>query len=171
MKLHNDTWLLELPDIIKANQLIRRGVNSDDFKTWYEELDLGQKRALTYTLCEFAHQSGVNDDIYKEVAQISGFTTSHPAVSKASSFRRGEHPDMIQLYFWIMQLPEVELYPVFQWFVLLFGVAEGRVYRAESKESCNHWWHRDLLDERIVQDLLNDPKFYMTSMKDDDRIK
>jgi hypothetical protein len=46
-----------------------------------------------------------------------------------------------------------------------------RVYRGESKECCNHWWHRDLLDERVVRDLLSDPHFYLTAMKDDDRIK
>jgi hypothetical protein len=55
--------------------------------------------------------------------------------------------------------------------VLLFGIAEGRVFRAETKATCNHWWHRDLTDERVVQDILNNPKFYTTSMKDDDRIK
>lgn len=45
------------------------------------------------------------------------------------------------------------------------------MYRGESPEYCNHWWHRDLLDERVVQDLLNDPRYYVTAMKDDARIQ
>jgi hypothetical protein len=40
-----------------------------------------------------------------------------------------------------------------------------------SKESCNHWWHRDLLDDRVVEARLADPTFYNTSMKDDGGIK
>ncbi len=32
-------------------------------------------------------------------------------------------------------------------------------------------WHRDLLDERAVRDLLNNPRFFRAVMKDDDRIK
>jgi hypothetical protein len=32
-------------------------------------------------------------------------------------------------------------------------------------------WHRDLLDSRVVEELLTDPWFYMTVMKDDEVIK
>jgi hypothetical protein len=56
-------------------------------------------------------------------------------------------------------------------YVYLFGTAEGRVYQGATREGCNHWWHRDLLDERVVQALLNDPQYWRTSMKDDDQIK
>jgi len=55
--------------------------------------------------------------------------------------------------------------------VYLFGYAEERIYSRETEEWCNHWWHRDLLDERVVNDLLADPEYYRTSMKDDQRIK
>ena len=41
--------------------------------------------------------------------------------------------------------------------VFMFGLAEGRVFAAEMKASCNHWWHRDLLNPAVVQSLLNNP--------------
>jgi hypothetical protein len=60
---------------------------------------------------------------------------------------------------------------VFTFAVYLFGLAEGRVFAREAKESCNHWWHRDLLDPRVVAAILNDPHYYRTSLKDDEPIK
>ena len=55
--------------------------------------------------------------------------------------------------------------------IALFGTAEGRAYRGDTPERCTHWWHRDLSDRRVVHDLLNDPNYARTSMRDDDRLK
>lgn len=84
---------------------------------------------------------------------------------------RGKFSELCWLDQHWTQLAEHERFTVFTMAAHLFSVAEGRVFRAETKAGCNHWWHRDLLDDRVAQAILNDPEYYNTSMKDDDEIK
>ena len=160
----------ELPDLIRVNQLVRGRIDFDGFRAWYDTLPPEQRRALTYLLCEFAHQAGVRDDTWDEALAASGLPASDPVVQRLWSARRAEFP-VFPLYEFVVAVPEEDLPTVFRLFVYLFGTAEGAVYRGERKEWCNHWWHRDLLDQRVVRELLADPRFYMTAIKDDDRIK
>jgi hypothetical protein len=164
-----------LADLIRLNQLVRGRIDYKGFRAWYDALPPDGQRELAWTLCEFAHQAGVNQARFGEAVELAGLAADHPLVAHVSALctplweRRGG--SLFELYDWVKKLPDTERPVVFRLFVFLFGVAEGRVYRGETRECCNHWWHRDLLDERVVRDLLNDPRFYMTAMKDDERIK
>lgn len=162
--------VFELPDLIRVNQLVRGRIDFEGFRSWYVVLPPEQQRSLTYLLCEFAHQAGVNDATWDEALAASGLLVSDRGVIQVLSAGRGEHP-IFRLYDLLMSVPEEELPTVFRLFVYLFGIAEGRVYLGESKEWCNHWWHRDVLDERVVRDLLSNPQYYRTTQKDDDRVK
>jgi Family of unknown function (DUF5958) len=168
MKLHENKWILELPDLIRVNQFVRHHINFYDFNLWYQELTLSQQQTLTNALCEFAYQAGVNDDICDEAFNLSDLSSTQVA-EQFLSFHRKKHPDLWGIYQWIMRESEKELHSIFKLFVFLFGVAESKVYRAETKANCNHWWHRDLLNDRVAQDLLNNPRFYCTAMRDDDK--
>jgi hypothetical protein len=160
----------KLTDLIRVNQFVRGRIDYKGFRAWYAVLPAEQQRALTYLLCEFAFQAGVTAELWDEALAASGLPPSDPVVQRVLSAGRGELP-VLRLYEFVVAVPDDNLPTVFRLFVYLFGTAEGRVYRGESKECCNHWWHRDLLDERVVRDLLSDQRFYMTAMKDDDRIK
>jgi Family of unknown function (DUF5958) len=159
-----------LPDLIRVNQLIRGRIDFEGFQTWYAALVPERRRALAYLLCEFAHQAGVDETIWNEALAASGLPWGDLVIQQLLSAGRAEHP-VLRLYHFMVALPEADLPTVFKLFVYLFGEAEGRVYRGETTEYCNHWWHRDLLDERVVHDLLRDPQYYMTSRKDDTRFK
>lgn len=159
----------ELADLIRVNQLVRQRIDFEGFRAWYDALP-AQRRALTCLVGEFAHQAGVSDATWEEALAASGLSVDEPVVRQVWSVRRGEHP-LFRLYEFVAAVPDDLLPTVFRLFVYLFGTAEGRVYRGESAEHCNHWWHRDLLDERVVRDLLNDPRYYSTARKDDRRVK
>jgi hypothetical protein len=160
----------ELADLIRVNQLVRGRIDFEGFRAWYLALPSDQRRALTYLLCEFAHQAGVDATTWDEALAASGLSATDAVAQRVLAAGRGEHP-VFRLYELVVAVPEEDLPTTFRLFVYLFGTAEGAVYRRERKEWCNHWWHRDLLDERVVRDLLTDPRFYMTAKKDDDRIK
>ncbi len=100
---------------------------------------------------------------------ISGEITLR--LNRQGDFSLNHISDLVGLHAWLLELSETDRLIVFALAVYLFGKAEGRVYRQEEKQWCNHWWHRDLLDERVVNAILNDPMFYTTAMKDDDGIK
>ena len=160
----------ELSDLIRVNQLVRQRIDFEGFRAWYDALPAERRRALTYLLCEFAHQAGVSDTTWDEVLATSGLPASDPVVQRVWSARRAEFP-VLPLYEFVAAVPEQDLSTVFRLFVYLFGTAEGRVYREEAVEHCNHWWHRDLLDDRVVRHLVNDPRYYSTARKDDLRVK
>jgi hypothetical protein len=168
----NGSAYLELPDIIRVNQLVRGRIDFSGFKQWYDALSIPEQSALTTTLCGFVYQAGFDEETYSDALSEAGLDTSNPLVVHAKSFDKPyEFLNLFGLYTWLTQLDEAKRLTVFKMFVYLFGKAEGSCYQRETKKSCNHWWHRDLLDERVVQAILNDPHFYQTSMKDDDLIK
>jgi hypothetical protein len=122
----------DLPGLIRVNQLIRGRIDFDAFQSWYAALPPARRRALTGLLCEFAHQAGVSDFIWEEALAASGIPAG-PVVQRIWSARRGEHPTF-RLHDVVDAASDEDLPTVFKLFVYLFGVAEGRVYRGESKK-------------------------------------
>jgi hypothetical protein len=171
MRNSEEDWFsLELSEVVRVNQLIRRRIDFEAFKEWYERLSAPEQFALIFTLFEFAYQAGADESAWRAL------TTAHlenhdQLIERAKSFLEGIFADWSKFHEWVMRLPDSERFTIFTVAVYLFGVAEGRVYRNEKKEYCNHWWHRNLLDERVVEAILNDPKYYLTSMKDDDKLR
>jgi hypothetical protein len=172
MKAHNDGWFsLELPEIIKVNQLVRNEIQIDAFFEWYNFLNSHEQYTLIYNLFEFAYQAGTDDEIWVEAIQLSklseNFTVFEIQKLIRAGFRESTFPNWFKLHEYLQSLQEENRKDVFLLAIYIFGLAEGRVYANETPESCNHWWHRDLLNESIVKSILKDPKFYMTSMQDD----
>src|SRR5262245_15376367 len=133
----------QLADLIRMNQLVRGRIDYDGFRTWYDALPADQRRALTYLLCEFANQAGVWDFTWDEALAASCLPASDPVVQRLWSARRAASA-FFPLHQVVAEIPEEDLTTAFRLFVYLFGTAEGYRYRSESKEGCNHWWHRDL---------------------------
>jgi hypothetical protein len=167
------SFCLELLEIIKVNQLVRNQINFDAFKTWYTKLSVGEQQALTSTLLEFAYQAGVDNLVWDEALTLGKNLITNDLAQSFISFHMLEPGfyDWGGLHKWQKELSDIDRDAMFALAVYLFGTAEGRVYRQERKEWCNHWWHRDLLDSRVVEALLTDSQFYMTAMKDDEEIQ
>lgn len=161
----------ELIDLIRVNQLIRNGIDFDGFKQWHDALTVPEQCTLISLLIEFAYQGWWDEHTYPEVISEARVDRNHPVVRAAASaetlvnytleegYRRGQD--------WLMHLSAAERFMAFSLFVYLFGKAEGKRYEDEPVDRCNHWWHRDLLDDRVVQALLNDPDYSKTSRRDD----
>ncbi|BDM81348.1 DUF5958 family protein [Acaryochloris marina] len=162
---------MELPDLIRLNQLVRGTIDFVGFESWFKEISASEQRTLIHTLSELAHQAGIDDDVFMAAITHAELSDDDPTVKHIQSMRRDDGMTTFRIYQWIESISETELHQHLRFLVSLFGTAEGRIFSNEREESCNHWWHRDLLDDRVVQDLLSDPQFYRTSMKDDARIK
>jgi hypothetical protein len=168
----NGTVSLELADIIRVNQLVRNQIDFEGFQEWYDSLSVPEQTALITSLFNFAFQAGTEEEIYEEALNAASLDLENPLVVQAKSFHKPyRFLNLFEMDPWLTQLDKVERFTVFKMCVYLFGTAERKVFQGETKESCNHWWHRDLLDERVVQALLDDPQYWRTSMKDDDLIK
>jgi hypothetical protein len=165
-------WL-ELPDIIKINQLVRNKINIEGFQAWYAGLSIGERVALIDTLLEFGYQAGIDNRVWEEALATNEGAIREEIVQSLRSFHTEElgFHDWGGFQSWRAALSDVDRDALFVLSIYLFGTAEGRAYRNERKEWCNHWWHRNLSDPRVVEALLGDPRFYTTAMKDDDAFK
>jgi hypothetical protein len=164
-------YKLELHDIIRMNQLARSHINVDGFTIWYQELSPPEQRFLIYKLFEYAHQAGADETIYLDALAASQLHRQHPLVIQVDTLLREGRPNWASFHQWLDQLSQIEQEKIFALAITVFGHAEQRIFAQETKERCNHWWHRNLLDPRVVTAILNDPHYYRTSMKDDKLIK
>lgn len=175
VKRVEDFVRLELADLIRMNRLVRGEIDFDGFAKWFEELAADERRALLDMLIAFAGEAGITREVYDEAIRKALLDPQDPWVAQAQQRFWGTEPrwrGLQEIRDAIKSADEQELRSRYlRWAVFVFGVAEGRVYAGETPEHCNHWWHRDLTDSRVVEDLLGNPRFFMTSMKDDRRIK
>lgn len=161
---------LEVADLIRVNQLVREKTDYEGFLAWYENLSLLERIALMRALNDFAGQALFpKPPPYEEALADAGLSAQNPLVERAKLFRTGLSLELRMLLDdWLLQLTDEERLVVFRFFVYLFGTAERKV---KCGGDCNHWWHRDLMDARVVDDLLQNPSFYYTNPRDDERVK
>jgi hypothetical protein len=171
MRQHEGHWHMDLPDLIRMNQLVRGRIDYAAFEAWHQSLPHEQQNALLHEIFVCALQAGTDDSTVAEALTLSGLPADDVIVRELTARQSNGFPDWDGLFRIHASTDNDERLKALRFCVHHFGVAEGRVFRNESKDWCNHWWHRDLLDERVVQSLLGNPAFYMTSMKDDDKIK
>jgi len=161
MQKHNGHCYLELNDLVRMNQLIRGTVDIQGFEHWYRSINDEQRHELLFNLIEFAHQAGVTDEEINKAAALAHVEQIADKIDK------GKARD---LHEWWKVCSEQERFDVFRLAVFAFGIAEERIFSRETRDCCNHWWHRDLLNPLVVLSLHNDPSYYQTSMKDDDKV-
>jgi len=169
--MDDDFFTLELAELIKVNRLVRGSINLEDFCSWYDSIPAGEQSALLYHLHLFAQQAGCDKQIWQRAVHETEYTDDDPLVRAVASFRGGYSPELAGEYEWLSSLDATKRRHLLSLYVYLFGYAEARVFARETEKCCNHWWHRDLLDERVVHALLTDADFERTSMKDDRVVK
>jgi hypothetical protein len=167
MKREGLNVCLERADLIRMNQLVRKHIDYDGFMRWYASLEPGEQGALIGELCHCAYQAGVDGSVYEEAFRLSGLDREDPEILMLKQVRGPGGLNIGGLVNWLVgSAPEVRV-KAFKWFVFLFGVAEHRLIASENAAFCNHWWHRNLDDPRVVDSLLTDPTFHRTSPRDD----
>lgn len=169
MKREGNKVFLEKADLIRMNQLVRRRVDFDSFGKWYEALALEEQAALVAGLCHCAYQAGVDESTYERACGAAGLDHGDEIVVMMKKVRGQGGLNIGGLTDWLRSAESNGRFRAFRLFVYLFAEAEYRVIANEDKESCSHWWHRNLEDQRVVQSILSDPDYYKTSPRDDDR--
>ena len=161
---------LELLDVIRVNQLVRGGADTSGAISWFREVSHEEQNALLGSLLFFAAQAGFDEASWEE-ALIGAEHEDGAIIERVRAHLFRSFPRDYELVDWFASLDDLSRSAIYVLVLRVFAAAEGRRVRGEQKEHCNHWWHRDLLDERVVEDILNDPNFHMTSMADDEWIR
>jgi hypothetical protein len=170
MRREGNRVQLDKADLIRMNQLVRRQVDYEGFRAWYQGLATDEQAALVAELCHCAYQAGVDESVYERACQTAGFTPDDELVLMMKKVQGRGGLNVGGLTEWLGSAQSNTRVRALKLFVYLFGEAEQKVMASEDRQSCNHWWHRNLEDQRVVQSILSDPEYYKTSPRDDDRL-
>jgi hypothetical protein len=169
MKREGDKVSLEKTDIIRMNQLVLRTTDYTRFCDWYQSLDAEEQAVLIGGLCQYAYQAGVDESVYHIASRDAGLAQEQSFLNMMKSVQSASGLNIGGLVDWLRSANPKDRGLAFRLFVHLFGEAERKVRRTENPNECNHWWHRNLEDPRIVESILKEPEYYKTSPTDDEQ--
>ncbi|MDD4402598.1 MAG: DUF5958 family protein [Desulfitobacteriaceae bacterium] len=142
--------ILTIEELILINQYAQGVVSRDKIKDWYLALQEIEKQSVVKSIWVLATQAQVKEDDIPVAAEAAGLKQTHTPVVMIS---KGDM-SLNNRGYKLSALSGTVLNQAF-WFVLeCFALAERRRREKEGPDECNHWWHKDLSDDRVVKEIL-----------------
>ena len=147
---------LELSDVIRINQLVRGATDTERLGQWYGSLTRPEQTTLTVTLMDFAHQARPQEQEWHQAIEAAGLATNPKLVERLKAYvvdqYLSEEPGFH--FNWLHTASEPDRATAFWFAAHLFGFAARRQLDSCQCGGSYHWWHQDLTDERVVQEIL-----------------
>ncbi|WP_426614058.1 DUF5958 family protein [Bradyrhizobium sp. McL0616] len=139
--------MLSVEEEILLNQLAQGIVSGSEGDAWFEAKNEDDKRRLLRGLSNFIQQARPKpDDVAGAIAESRLKPTLTPCILIAM-------PNLNVQLAKLLTLPEFELPRVFRLLIKLLAAADNRRRREQPLDLVNHWWHRDLSDLDVVNDI------------------
>jgi len=143
--------ILNKPKLILLNQYVQSVANQEDIVRWYSSLDENAKQLAVKEIWILATQAQVSENDVMNATTQSGLKPTHTPVqmlkiNKMPFHRRGYE---------LATLKGTVLKQAFLLVLECFALAESRRKEQEDPKSCNHWWHKDLSDKKVVKEILD----------------
>ena len=139
--------MLKIDEAILLNQLAQGIVRGSDGDTWFQARNTDEKRRLLLGLNLLILQSSPRkEDAAVAISEAQLAQTLTPCVMITK-------PDLRNQLAKLAWLPEPELPQVFRLLIKLLAVADNRRRREKPLDLLNHWWHRDLSDPKVVEEI------------------
>jgi hypothetical protein len=141
---------LNLLNLILLNQYVQGIVTRQEVDKWFLSLEENKKQFSVKELWILATQAQVIEGDIPKAMELAGLRPSNIPVIMVSKGEVSFHKRGYKL----SKLKGTVLNQAF-WFVLeCFALAERRRKEKEGTRECNHWWHKDLSDERVIKEIL-----------------
>ncbi|WP_157088609.1 DUF5958 family protein [Bradyrhizobium jicamae] len=132
---------------ILLNQLAQGIVSASEGDVWFQAHNEDAQRRLLLGLNVLILQASPRqEDAVVAVSEARLKQTLTPSVLIMK-------PDLKVQLAKLVRLPESELPRVFKLLIKLLAVADNRRRREKPLDPVNHWWHRDLSDPKVVNDI------------------
>jgi len=139
--------MLSVDEEIFLNQLAQGIVRDSEGGVWFNALGTDDKLRLLRGLNAFILQARPKpEDVAVAISESRLKPTLTPCVLIAG-------PNLAVQLAKLATLPEFELPRVFRLLIKLLAAADGRRRREQPLDLVNHWWHRDLSDPEVVNDI------------------
>ena len=146
--------LLNIYNLIFLNKYAQHVVDKSEILNWFESLDMTERSLAVKEVWILATQAHISEDDIDAIAEKAGLKSTHTPVVM---LKKATLP-LKQRGFELANLKGTLLKQAFCLVVEWFAFAEERRKDNEIEETCNHWWHRDLSDARIVDEIIKENK-------------
>ena len=133
---------------IFINQFVQHIYSLNVMEDWFLRRDYADKKEVILNLLNMVIQAHPTDGEITLAARKLGKETSPSAVKLLN-----KRKPYVTYGYEIADLPEKELGNGFLLLLTILSIADNRRRTTEFKDGCNHWWHKDLSDEVIVQEI------------------
>jgi hypothetical protein len=151
-------WQLTAEDLIRANKLIQ--VDDFDvaaFESWYVDLLPDQQDVLAFELLYFATQGGVDEPTFEQaVGQWRPCANEKFERELRTQLLTPRCFDERVLRQALGAGNETTRLANFRLCALLFAVAERKNQPCTCGAKCTYWWHQDLHNPQVVDQVLRD---------------
>ncbi len=142
--------ILTIQELVLLNQYVQGVVLKKEIDNWFSSLEETDKQSVVKSIWVLATQAQViESDIFIATLAAELKPTHTPVVM----ISKGD----VSLYNRGYRLSELKGTILNQAFLLVlecFALAERRRKEKEGTSECNHWWHKDLSDERVIKEIL-----------------
>jgi hypothetical protein len=136
-------------DTIRINQAAQGVRSLAETRLWFCEHSSHEQRALIQEVGYLALQAGAVPEDAALAASYAAQKRGSPACVLMS-----KGVPKVQLSK-ILELPDEENLRSFSFLVGLLSVADARRRQTSCATGCQHWWHRNLREKAVVDDILN----------------
>ena len=138
---------MNLADEITINQIQQELISQEDAKNWFLSFPTAGQQDILQRLSYMTIQAGVGEEDVSLAITKSKLRATYTPCVLLSKGRLKEQ--MAKL----LKLPPSESIKTFFLLINLLAIADGRRYCKYCQDGCSHWWHRDLSDRKILDEI------------------
>lgn len=139
---------LTIDEEIYINQFTQGLHNLQEMNSWFKSFDLQNKRDILENVLYMVLQSHPTYEELEASAQLLKKTKSTSAIMLMN-----KNKPFHKFGYQICDLPEPELLNGFDILIITLTKSDNRRKIEESDGECQHWWHKDLSDERYLESI------------------
>jgi len=142
---------MNIDEVILLNQIAQGIRTIQEGKDWFLSLSVERRLEVLRHVSFLALQASAREE-------------DVPLAIERSGLRRGYTPCVLLLngrlkiqLAKVCALPPEEYEKAFILLITLLGIADSRRRTTKCVDGCDHWWHRDLSDEDVLNDIRKNP--------------
>lgn len=136
---------LTFDEEVILNQFSQRILSLDDVKSWFLKYSYEEKKNIVYgLLCMVIQSNAVSEDVYFAATYLKKVSSS------AAVMLLNPRKPFYKFGYDVCRLPEKDLDIAFCILLVTLSISDNRRKQSEPPHKCNHWWHKDLSDEKYI---------------------
>lgn len=138
---------MNLADEIAINQIQQELISQQDATNWFLSFPTQAQQEILQRLSYMAIQAGAREtDVSLAIAKSKLRPTYTPCVLLSKGRLKEQMAKLLKL-------PASEFIKAFFLLISLLAIADARRYSKYCQDGCSHWWHRDLSDRNVLDEI------------------